>query len=207
MAQAKRRRPAPQELGHRSAVVALGLGGLAVSIVATACGGGGTTHTAQPVVVSTAPNATHGSILVSGNTLYTLKPSQTPCTAECSKIWPPLLLPKGVAAATAGTGVSSSNLGTVARPGGQVQVTYSGQALYFFVDDKAPGQVNGNVTDTWGTWSDVAPGAPSAGSSVPASGAPTSSTPTTAQPLTTTAPTTAAPTTTTTAPKSGGAGF
>jgi predicted lipoprotein with Yx(FWY)xxD motif len=40
--------------------------------------------------------------------------------------------------------------------GGALQVTYSGKALYWFIGDKAPGQVNGNVTDTWGTWSDVA---------------------------------------------------
>jgi hypothetical protein len=28
--------------------------------------------------------------------------------------------------------------------------------LYWFVLDTAPGQVKGNVTDTWGKWSDVA---------------------------------------------------
>ena len=27
--------------------------------------------------------------------------------------------------------------------------------LYFFVGDKSSGAVNGNLTDTWGTWSDV----------------------------------------------------
>jgi hypothetical protein len=34
-------------------------------------------------------------------------------------------------------------------------------ALYWFVGDKAPGQVNVNVTDTWGKWSDVATVKPS----------------------------------------------
>ena len=35
-------------------------------------------------------------------------------------------------------------------------MTYSGLALYWFSEDKAHGQVNGNVTDSWGKWSDVA---------------------------------------------------
>ena len=75
--------------------------------------------------------------------------------AACHKIWPAVLLPKGVTKATAGTGVSASKLGTVKGAGGALQVTYSGKALYWFSEDKAAGQVNGNVNDTWGTWSDV----------------------------------------------------
>ena len=97
-----------------------------------------------------------GTVLVSGKTLYTLKPSSTACNAACQKIWPEVLLPKGVTKATAGPGVNAAKLGTVKGAGGALQVTYSGKALYWFVGDKAPGQVNGNVTDTWGTWSDVA---------------------------------------------------
>ena len=52
--------------------------------------------------------------------------------------------------------MSAAKLGTVKVAGGALQVTYSGKALYWFIGDKAPGQVNGNVTDTWGKWSDVA---------------------------------------------------
>ena len=39
------------------------------------------------------------------------------------------------------------------RSGGTLQVTYSGKPLYWFSGDNAAGQVNGNVTDTWGKWS------------------------------------------------------
>jgi predicted lipoprotein with Yx(FWY)xxD motif len=165
----------------------LGLVGLAVAVIAAGCGSSGSTHTATggtastsataSVVVSTSQSAAHGTILTSGKTLYTLKPSQTACTSACLKVWPELLLPTGVTAATAGHGVSASKLGTVAGAGGTLQVTYSGQALYYFSGDAAAGQVNGNVTDTWGTWSDVL-----------TAGQPATSTPTTA-------------------PKSGGAGF
>ena len=237
---------------------ALGLGGLTLSVLIASCGGGGSTRAtagsvsttigaaaapttaaagsaaAAPtkgVVISAAQSGRFGTILVGGTTLYTLKPSQTACTAECLRIWPPLLLPQGVGSATAGPGVNASKLGTMAI-GGRLQVTYSGQALYWFSGDKAPGQVNGNVTDIWGKWSVVAIGEATAAS--PASGALVTSTtaassrnsssattaskstspPTTAgssltSTTTTQAPTTTttAPTTTTTAPTSGGAAF
>ena len=232
MMQARQHRQTARRLSLRGRTATLGVGWLAVSIIAAGCGSAASTHTAQPVVISTVESATHGTILVSGKALYTLIPSQTACTAECLKIWPALLLPKGVTSATAGPGVSASNLGTVQR-GGVLQVTYSGQPLYFFRGDTTVGQVNGNVTDTWGTWSDVATAVPAAASPAPASLPPVTSapvpttasptpttvrptpttarlTPTTAAPTPTTAaptPTTEAPTTTTTAPASGGAGF
>jgi hypothetical protein len=74
-----------------------------------------------------------------------------------------LLLPKGVTSATAGKGVSAAKLGTVVRSGGALQVTYAGKPLYWYVLDTAPGQVKGNVTDTWGKWSDVATIKPAGG--------------------------------------------
>jgi predicted lipoprotein with Yx(FWY)xxD motif len=106
------------------------------------------------VTVGTTKNAKMGTILVSGKTLYTLKPSTTACTAACLKVWPALVLPSGVTKAKAGSGVTASKLGTVKR-NGVVQVTYGGKPLYFFVGDTKAGQVNGNVTDTWGKWTAV----------------------------------------------------
>jgi predicted lipoprotein with Yx(FWY)xxD motif len=94
----------------------------------------------------------YGTILVSGRTLYTLQPSKVACTAACLKVWPQLLLPKGVTKATAGAGVSAAKLGTVKVAGGRLQVTYSHKALYLYTGDKAPGQVKGNLRDKWGAW-------------------------------------------------------
>jgi predicted lipoprotein with Yx(FWY)xxD motif len=51
--------------------------------------------------------------------------------------------------------VSSSKLGTVTRAGGVRQVTYGGKPLYWFVGDTGPGQVHGDITDTWGKWTAV----------------------------------------------------
>jgi predicted lipoprotein with Yx(FWY)xxD motif len=127
------------------------LGGVSLSVVAASTDAGA----ANSVVVSTTKNAKMGTILVSGKTLYTLKPSKTACTAACLKIWPALVLPTGTTKAKAGAGVSASKLGTVKRSGGVVQVTYGGKPLYYFFLDTAPGQVKGNVTDTWGKWTAV----------------------------------------------------
>jgi hypothetical protein len=51
--------------------------------------------------------------------------------------------------------VSGAKLGTIKRPGGRLQVTYAGKALYWFAKDKVSGQVKGNLSDTWGKWSVV----------------------------------------------------
>jgi predicted lipoprotein with Yx(FWY)xxD motif len=139
----------------RLAAAALVVGAISASLFVVSTAGALTSRTARGVVVSIVKNGRFGKILVSGKTLYTLKASKTACTAQCTKIWPELVLPKGVAKAKAGSGVSASKLGTVKRKGGIRQVTYSGKALYWFSGDTAAGQVNGNVTDTWGKWSVV----------------------------------------------------
>ena len=106
--------------------------------------------------ISTAKNAKFGTLLVAAeDTVYTLKPSKTACTAKCLKVWPPVELPAGMTAATAGTGVDAAKLGTKALADGTMQVTYGGKPLYWFFKDKAPGQVKGNVTDKWGKWLSV----------------------------------------------------
>jgi predicted lipoprotein with Yx(FWY)xxD motif len=153
----------------RVAVAAFAVGG--VSLPALLGGtAGATTNAAKSVVVSTVKSAKFGKVLASGKTLYTLKANKTPCTATCLKAWPALVLPAGVKKATAGAGVSASKLGTVTMASGAHQVTYSGKPLYYFVGDTAAGQVKGNVTDTWGKWSDVVLKKPAGSSSSSGSG-------------------------------------
>jgi predicted lipoprotein with Yx(FWY)xxD motif len=126
--------------------------GLSASVLTAGIAGA---STGAGVVISTTKNAKLGTVLVSGNALYTLKASKTACTAQCLKVWPAVLLPKGATSATAGKGVSEAKLGTVKRSGGKLQVTYAGKPLYWFSGDSAAGQVNGNMTDKWGKWSSV----------------------------------------------------
>jgi predicted lipoprotein with Yx(FWY)xxD motif len=147
-------RKRPGVAAGRIAVAALAAGGVSVSSVVITAAQAATPH-ATSVVVSTTKNAKLGTILVSGKTLYFIKIAKGTCGTACLKIWPALMLPKGVKKAIAGSGVSASKLGTVARSGGLLQVTYAGKPLYHFTGDTAIGQVRGNVKDTWGTWSDV----------------------------------------------------
>jgi predicted lipoprotein with Yx(FWY)xxD motif len=150
----------------RIAAVALAIGGLSVSAFALSTAAAATSPTTASVI-SSAKNAKLGTILVSGNTVYSLKATKTACTATCLKAWAPVLLPQGTTTATAGTGVDASKLGTVAAAEGALQVTYSGKPLYWFSKDKAPGQVHGNVTDKWGKWSTVVTAKSSSGTKAP----------------------------------------
>jgi len=138
----------------RGAAAVLALGTLPPLIVG-GIAAGVSSHKVRHVVVSTTKTSKYGTILVSGKTVYTLKASNVACGSKCLKIWPQVLLPKGVTMPSAGPGVNAANLGTVAASGGALQLTYAGKPLYWFYGDKAPGQVHGNIADKWGTWSVV----------------------------------------------------
>jgi len=148
MKQTKQHRTGTRQLSFvRVAGAILALGGLSASTLAV-----GTASAVTSPVISTSQNSQFGTILVSGTALYTLKASKTPCTGQCLKIWPEVLLPKGATKAKAGAGVSVAKLGTVKRAHGALQVTYAGKPLYRFSEDTT-GQVNGNISDAWGKWS------------------------------------------------------
>jgi len=107
MEQTKQNRGAARRssVGH---VVAGGsaAGGLSASLFAASAApaSAATGHMAKGAVISTLKTKRYGTVLVSGDTLYNLKPSKTPCAAACQKVWPEVLLPKGVEKATAGLG-------------------------------------------------------------------------------------------------------
>jgi predicted lipoprotein with Yx(FWY)xxD motif len=79
---------------------------------------------------------------------------ETVCYDECAEAWPPVYT-KGEP--RAGKGVRQSLLGTVERRDGRRQVTYSGQPLYFYVNE-GPGEVRcHNVNLNGGLWWVVGP--------------------------------------------------
>lgn len=84
-----------------------------------------------------------------GMTLYTStndKPGITNCHDECTDTWK-VLWTKGSIAF--GEGVNGE-LGIIERTDGPWQVTYNNQPLYFYTEDKQPGDTNGNgVDDVW----------------------------------------------------------
>jgi predicted lipoprotein with Yx(FWY)xxD motif len=161
-------------IGRTGVAAAAALGIVAAPVLAMSTAGAASTTSAKLSAVKT----TKGKVLADGTTVYTLMPSSMPCTATCLKFWPAVTLPAGTTHATAGPGVTASKLGSVTVTGVGLQVTYGGKKLYKFVEDKAPGQVNGDVSDMWGKWSAVVlskAGASSAASKSKSSGSGSSS--------------------------------
>ncbi len=81
--------------------------------------------------------------------------SRSRCYGACAAAWPPFLT-NGKPQAR--RGVKSGLLGTTRRRDGKVQVTYGGHPLYYYVDDREPGQVLcQDVVEFGGTWLVVSP--------------------------------------------------
>ncbi|HEX5824168.1 MAG TPA: hypothetical protein VFY18_06905 [Candidatus Limnocylindrales bacterium] len=109
--------------------------------------------------VEAKPVGSIGTKLVAGSnsmTVYTftkdVKDSgKSNCSGGCADTWPALSVPAG-GTPTGGSGVTGK-LGTITRDDGSLQVTYNGLPLYFFKNDKAPGDANG----VYANWEAVAP--------------------------------------------------
>ena len=106
------------------------------------------------ITVDAKPVGAAGTVLVdgkSGLTVYTftkdVKDSgKSNCTGGCADTWPALTVPAG-ATPTGGASLTGK-LGTLTRDDGTLQVTYNGLPLYFFKNDKAPGDANG-IYEYW----------------------------------------------------------
>ncbi len=68
------------------------------------------------------------------------------CFGSCLKAWPALAAP---VKAPAGARMPGP-MGTIRRGNGTVQVTINGYPIYYYVGDKAPGQIAGNGVE--GAW-------------------------------------------------------
>lgn len=93
-----------------------------------------------------------GMVLVDSNgmTLYDFhkdKGTTSSCYGPCAEGWPPALTE---GEPTVGNGASASKLGTTERKDGTTQLTYAGHPLYTFVEDKKPGEANGNDVKAFG---------------------------------------------------------
>jgi predicted lipoprotein with Yx(FWY)xxD motif len=102
--------------------------------------------------IAVATNAKLGQILVDGKgmTVYLFVAdtgTSSTCYSSCAQIWPPVLT---TGAPQAGTGATASLLGTTTRTDGKVEVTYAGHPLYYFVQDKQPGDTTGQGVNGFG---------------------------------------------------------
>ena len=101
-----------------------------------------------------------GRIIVDGKgrTLYLFekdKKRRSACYGPCATYWPPLLT-RGKPVARAGA--KQMLLGMTRRTNGSRQVTYAGHPLYRFVQDRKPGQTNGEgLQDFGGGWDVLSP--------------------------------------------------
>jgi predicted lipoprotein with Yx(FWY)xxD motif len=107
----------------------------------------------RPSDVSLGSNADLGSFLVGPNamTLYMFTkdtPGTSNCYDDCAVKWPPLLVPDGQQP-TVEPGLAGK-VGTTERTDGTYQVTYNDMPLYYWQNDKAPGDATGqNVGEVW----------------------------------------------------------
>jgi predicted lipoprotein with Yx(FWY)xxD motif len=90
-----------------------------------------------------------------GMTLYVFAADpkgKSTCSGECAKFWPPLLV-KGSATPAAKMAGVPGTFGVITRADGKRQMTYDGAPLYTFLEDKSPGQMNGQgVVASGGYW-------------------------------------------------------
>lgn len=85
-----------------------------------------------------------------GRTLYAFDKdtmNTSNCTGTCLQNWPPYTVQGAV---TADPSLDKSKVGTMTRSDGTMQVTFDGHPLYYFVNDKNPGDVKGQgVANLW----------------------------------------------------------
>jgi predicted lipoprotein with Yx(FWY)xxD motif len=176
-------------------------------LVATACGSSGASLATSTTVgnasghakaarvsVGSSQHGSLGTILIdqSGKTLYRHSPDgagSPTCTGGCAVTWPPVVA-AGSTDVVGTAGVATSELGTVTRPGGTLQVTFNGMPLYRFAGDTKTGDAKGQGLDS--VWFVVSAAAtPSPSSSIVE---PTTTPPSTRPPVATPAVTAPAPT-------------
>ena len=113
--------------------------------------------TAAAVTVKAEAVGTAGTILVDGTTGMTLynftkdvkDSGKSVCTDGCLETWPALTVDAGETP-TGGPGITGTFATITRADTGDLQVTYNGLPLYFFKNDKAPGDLNG-VYENWVT--------------------------------------------------------
>lgn len=97
---------------------------------------------------------TVGAYLIASNamTLYTFSrdaSNTSTCTGLCAKTWPPYTIPSRDVLANVQAGINGK-VDAITRDDGSLQVTYDGQPLYFYVNDKVSGDLTGQgVGNVW----------------------------------------------------------
>lgn len=117
----------------------------------------GTSDTGNDGVITVANADDGGAYLTdsAGNSLYMLEedPDGTACVGDCLATWPPVLVTDVQPSVGLGSNLDGTLLGTVERPDGTLQLTYSGRPLYRYAADTGANRMAGHgLEDQWGHW-------------------------------------------------------
>jgi predicted lipoprotein with Yx(FWY)xxD motif len=75
-------------------------------------------------------------------------PGKSACSGGCLEKWPLFYAEK----ITPPSGTDAKDFGTITREDGKKQTTYKGYPLYYFANDKKPGDANGQgINNVWYT--------------------------------------------------------
>jgi predicted lipoprotein with Yx(FWY)xxD motif len=116
--------------------------------------GTGNAYAPGNLLLGTDATSTLGTYLVASNgmTLYTYANDTSGvsnCSGQCATNWPPYTVASTDVLANVQAGITGQ-VGTITRDDGTLQVTYNGMPLYFWANDKAPGDTNGQgVGNVW----------------------------------------------------------
>jgi predicted lipoprotein with Yx(FWY)xxD motif len=141
-----------------------------VALVLAACGSTsksgttakGTTVSASPAASSSALSVKHGSagtylVGATGHALYLWEAdsmNKSVCSGPCLSAWPAVT---ASGKPVAGAGVKPNAIGTITT-GGQMQLTYDGHPLYYYVGDSGAASTSGQGSDGFGAkWWLVSP--------------------------------------------------
>jgi predicted lipoprotein with Yx(FWY)xxD motif len=118
----------------------------------TAPAGRSATPTATAALVTSKPNKL-GTVLAVGPkrlTVYMFEAdtsSKSTCAAACASVWPPVTT---TGQPRTGGNAVASNLGTITRSDGTLQVTYKGHPLYLYAKDGDAGDAYGQGLKSFG---------------------------------------------------------
>lgn len=118
---------------------------------AASTGGGSSGGSTRAVSISTASGSVGAHLVgASGRAIYLWEAdhgNKSTCSGACAQAWPPVT---SKAAAKAAGAAKPADLGTTTRKDGTKQVTYKGHPLYYFFQDTAAGQTNGQGSNAFG---------------------------------------------------------
>ena len=119
-----------------------------------------TAATAPAIALGTATASGVGKYITdaNGRSVYAFmkdKKNVSTCADACAAAWPPL---GATSAASTDSSVKSTMVGTITRSDTKTQTTYNGMPVYYYEDDKQPGDIKGQGKNEFGgLWYVVSP--------------------------------------------------